>query len=91
MDAASAPAETPLPGRGRRAPAPDGARGLFRDRVFLRELISNASDACDKLRYEAIATPEMLGATALAIRIKPDNAAGTLTIADTGIGMERRR
>src|SRR5262249_11343585 len=59
--------------------------------VFLRELISNASDACDKLRYEAIAKPELLGdAGALAIRIKPDPDAGTLTIADTGIGMDRQ-
>ena len=56
--------------------------------VFLRELISNASDACDKLRYEAIAKPELMGEGApLAIRIKPDTAAGTLTIGDTGIGM----
>jgi molecular chaperone HtpG len=56
--------------------------------VFLRELISNASDACDKLRYEAIAKPELMGeGAALAIRIKPDTAAGTLTIGDTGIGM----
>jgi molecular chaperone HtpG len=56
--------------------------------VFLRELISNASDACDKLRYEAIANPELMAeGGALAIRIKPDKAAGTLTIADTGIGM----
>jgi molecular chaperone HtpG len=56
--------------------------------VFLRELISNASDACDRLRYEAIAKPELMGeGGALAIRIKPDKDAGTLTIADTGIGM----
>jgi molecular chaperone HtpG len=59
--------------------------------VFLRELISNASDACDKLRYEAIASPDLLAAGgALAIRIKPDAEAGTLTIADTGIGMDRQ-
>src|SRR5262245_6751251 len=59
--------------------------------VFLRELISNASDACDKLRYEAIAKPELLGdGGALVIRIKPDPDAGTLTIADTGIGMDRQ-
>src|SRR5437660_9608336 len=58
--------------------------------VFLRELISNASDACDKLRYEAIAKPELLAdGRALAIRIKPDAAAGTLTVEDTGIGMDR--
>src|SRR6266478_9753767 len=59
--------------------------------IFLRELISNASDACDKLRYEAIAKPELLAdGRALAIRIKPDAAAGTLTIEDTGIGMDRQ-
>jgi molecular chaperone HtpG len=59
--------------------------------VFLRELISNASDACDRLRYEAIAKPELLGEGGdLAIRIKPDKNAGTLTIADNGIGMERQ-
>jgi len=59
--------------------------------IFLRELISNASDACDKLRYEAIAKPELLAdGRALAIRIKPDAAAGTLTVEDTGIGMDRQ-
>ena len=56
--------------------------------IFLRELISNSSDACDKLRYEAIAAPVLLGEDArLAIRIIPDKAARTLTIADNGIGM----
>ena len=59
--------------------------------IFLRELISNGSDACDRLRYEAIAKPELLGDGAtLAIRITPDPAAGTLAIADTGIGMDRQ-
>ena len=59
--------------------------------IFLRELISNASDACDKLRYEAIANPALMSDGApLAIRITPDEAAGTLTIADTGIGMDRQ-
>jgi molecular chaperone HtpG len=59
--------------------------------IFLRELISNASDACDKLRYEAIARPELMkDGIPLAIRITPDTAAGTLTIADTGIGMDRQ-
>jgi molecular chaperone HtpG len=59
--------------------------------VFLRELISNASDACDKLRYEGIAKPELLGdGGALMIRVKPDSAAGALTIEDTGIGMDRQ-
>src|SRR5258707_6228843 len=59
--------------------------------VFLRELISNASDACDKLRYEAIAQPALMEAGgALAIRITPDTTAGTLTVADTGIGIDRQ-
>jgi molecular chaperone HtpG len=59
--------------------------------VFLRELISNGSDACDKLRYEAIARPDLLaGDDKLAIRIKPDSAARTLTISDNGIGMDRQ-
>jgi molecular chaperone HtpG len=59
--------------------------------IFLRELISNASDACDKLRYEAIAKPDLLAVGgALTIRITPDAAASTLTIADTGIGMDQQ-
>ncbi|CCD96052.1 Chaperone protein htpG (Heat shock protein htpG) (High temperature protein G) [Bradyrhizobium sp. ORS 375] len=59
--------------------------------IFLRELISNASDACDKLRYEAIAKPELIGdGEAPQIRIIPDKAASTLTIADSGIGMDRQ-
>lgn len=59
--------------------------------IFLRELISNASDACDKLRYEAIASPALLGeGDALTIRIIPNKTAKTLTIADNGIGMERQ-
>ena len=59
--------------------------------IFLRELISNGSDACDKVRYEAIAKPELLaGNDKLAIRIIPDAAAKTLTISDSGIGMDRQ-
>ena len=59
--------------------------------VFLRELISNASDACDKLRYEAIAHPDLTAdGLPLSIRITPDSEAGTLTVADTGIGMSRQ-
>jgi molecular chaperone HtpG len=59
--------------------------------IFLRELVSNASDACDKLRYEAIANPALTGeGDALKIRIIPNKTAGTLTIADNGIGMERQ-
>ena len=58
--------------------------------IFLRELISNASDACDKLRYEAIARPELIGDDgAPRIRILPNKNANTLTVADTGIGMDR--
>jgi len=59
--------------------------------IFLRELISNASDACDKLRYDAIAKPDLLGSDdKLAIRLKPDATAKTLTISDNGIGMDRQ-
>ncbi len=59
--------------------------------IFLRELISNASDACDRLRYEAIAKPELAAEDPrFAIRIIPDATANTLTIADNGIGMERQ-
>jgi molecular chaperone HtpG len=59
--------------------------------IFLRELISNASDACDKLRYEAIANQALIGdGEPPKIRIIPDKTANTLTIADTGIGMDRQ-
>src|SRR5579859_2282649 len=59
--------------------------------IFLRELISNASDACDKLRYEAISRPELIAdGDAPKIRIIADKKAGTLTVADTGIGMDRQ-
>jgi len=58
--------------------------------IFLRELISNASDACDRLRFAAIADPQLLASDAeLSIRIDADPAAGTLTITDNGIGMTR--
>jgi molecular chaperone HtpG len=64
---------------------------VYSDRdVFLRELISNAADACDKLRYEAIAKPELLGGdSSFKITITPDKKAKTLTVADNGIGMSR--
>ncbi|HEY4369573.1 MAG TPA: molecular chaperone HtpG [Steroidobacteraceae bacterium] len=59
--------------------------------IFLRELISNASDACDKLRFEALAQPELLeGESELAITIDADNQAHTVTISDNGIGMTRQ-
>lgn len=56
--------------------------------IFLRELISNASDACDKLRFEAIENPGLYENDAdLAILISIDKDAGTITIQDNGIGM----
>jgi molecular chaperone HtpG len=59
--------------------------------IFLRELISNASDACDKLRYEAIAAPDLMAdGAAPQIRIAPDKKAGTLSVIDNGIGMDRQ-
>src|ERR1700744_6240611 len=59
--------------------------------IFLRELISNASDACDKLRYEAIAAPDLItdGAPPK-IRIVPDKKANTLAVIDNGIGLTRQ-
>jgi molecular chaperone HtpG len=59
--------------------------------IFLRELISNGSDACDKLRYEAIAKPELITEDdAPKIRIAPNKKDDSLTVADTGIGMDRQ-
>jgi molecular chaperone HtpG len=55
--------------------------------IFLRELISNASDACEKLRFEALATPSLLGSDTLSVMLIPDAAAGTLTVQDNGVGM----
>ncbi len=56
--------------------------------IFLRELVSNASDALDKLRFRAIQEPELMGeGETLEVRIVPDAEAGTLTISDNGIGM----
>jgi molecular chaperone HtpG len=58
--------------------------------IFLRELISNASDANDKLRFESLSKPDLMaGDTELAIWIESDPAAKTLTIRDNGIGMSR--
>ena len=58
--------------------------------IFLRELISNASDAIDKLRFEAIANPEMTeGDTDFHIDVTFDKESKTLTISDNGIGMTR--
>ena len=58
--------------------------------IFLRELISNSSDALDKLRFEAISNPELLPSeTELHIRISADRDARTVTVSDNGIGMTR--
>lgn len=58
--------------------------------IFLRELISNASDAADKLRFEAVTQPGLLESDAeLKVRVSVDKAARTLTISDNGIGMSR--
>ena len=68
------------------------ARSLYSDKeIFLRELVSNASDACDKLRYEALTDPALLnGDGDLKITISADAKARTLTIADNGIGMSHQ-
>jgi molecular chaperone HtpG len=59
--------------------------------IFLRELISNASDALDKLRYEAIAAPDLIAdSESPRIRVMPDKKAGTLAVIDNGIGMDRQ-
>src|SRR5450432_2124233 len=59
--------------------------------IFLRELISNASDDCDKLRYEAISRPELIGdGEAPKIRIAPNKKDDTLSVIDSGIGMDRQ-
>ena len=58
--------------------------------IFLRELISNSSDALDRLRFEALTEPELMDAKEqLEIRLEADAEARTLTIADNGIGMSR--
>src|SRR5687768_14566627 len=58
--------------------------------IFLRELVSNASDAADKLRFEALARPELYeGDGELKIRVAFDPAARTITVSDNGIGMSR--
>jgi molecular chaperone HtpG len=64
---------------------------VYSDRdVFLRELISNAADACEKLRYEALAEPALFGDDPKPlITITLDKEAGTLSVADNGIGMSR--
>ncbi|WP_312307326.1 molecular chaperone HtpG, partial [Pulveribacter sp.] len=59
--------------------------------IFLRELVSNASDACDKLRFEALNDPALYeGQPNLEVRVSFDKAARTLTIVDNGIGMSQQ-
>ena len=58
--------------------------------IFLRELISNASDACDRLRFEAMSRPQLLeGHLELGINVTLDAAARTITVSDNGTGMSR--
>ncbi|WP_405620828.1 molecular chaperone HtpG [Streptomyces sp. NBC_01508] len=70
------------------------ARSLYSNKeIFLRELVSNASDAIDRLRFERYAQPELAGDEqddAPQIRVTFDKDAGTITIADNGIGMSRQ-
>src|SRR5690348_6895771 len=65
------------------------AHSLYSEKeIFLRELISNASDACDRLRYAALTRPELAADDPeYRVVITPDKAARTLTVADNGIGM----
>src|SRR5437016_1130385 len=57
--------------------------------IFLRELISNASDACDKLRYEALVHPGLADGNEFKINILIDKKERTVTVSDNGIGMTR--
>ena len=67
------------------------AHSLYSEKeIFLRELISNASDACDRLRYAALTEPALAeGDTEYRVTLTPDKPARTLTIVDNGIGMNR--
>ena len=66
---------------------------LYSERdIFLRELISNASDACDKLRFLSLTKPELsAGDSDLRVEITADAEAKTLTISDNGVGLKPRR
>jgi molecular chaperone HtpG len=65
------------------------AHSLYSDkRIFLRELIANASDACDKLRFEALTRPELAGDGDYTVEVGVDSKAHTVTVADNGIGMD---
>jgi len=68
------------------------AHSLYSEKeIFLRELISNASDACDRLRYQALTEPELIAGDAnFRVVLEPDAKKRTLVIADNGIGMSRQ-
>ncbi len=68
------------------------AHSLYSEKeIFLRELVSNASDACDRLRYEALLEPALAeGDGSFRVLLIPDKNAKTLTVADNGIGMNRQ-
>jgi molecular chaperone HtpG len=65
------------------------AESLYSNReIFLRELVSNASDACDKLRYETLTNPSLdVNADQFSVLLEIDKKAKTLSISDNGIGM----
>jgi molecular chaperone HtpG len=65
------------------------AHSLYSEKqIFLRELISNASDACDRLRYQALTEPQLIADDPeLRVLLAPDKGSRTLTVADNGIGM----
>jgi molecular chaperone HtpG len=67
------------------------AHSLYSEKeIFLRELISNASDACDRLRYAALTEPALAdGDTGYRVVLTPDKSARSLTVADNGVGMNR--
>ncbi len=68
------------------------AHSLYSEKeIFLRELISNASDACDRLRYQALTEPGLIAGDAnFRVVLEPDRKTRTLVIADNGIGMSRQ-
>jgi len=82
------PRNAGLPDRSQTAAAADDPLAVSNREIFLRELISNASDACDKLRFEALHNDALYeNASDLNIRVSFDKEARTLTLSDSGIGM----
>ena len=79
-----------FPVRSKTASAPDDPFLYSNKEIFLRELISNASDAADKLRFRALSNPDLYeGDGELRVRVSFNKENRTLTIADNGIGMNR--